>query len=71
MDGREPDIQAPLASPAEVRRSLRDPAVYLFYKTDNGNRWLCAVVKQANGHGFLITAYRTDKIKERVRVWPN
>ena len=33
-------------------------------------RWVCAVAKQTEDLGFLITAYPTDAIKEGNRLWP-
>jgi hypothetical protein len=43
--------------------------VYLFYRAQHPERWICAVVKRLNGEGFLITAYITDKIKEGNIIW--
>ena len=45
-----------------------DPVVYLFYRSDRLGRWICAVAKQLNDEGFLITAYPTDAIKEGERI---
>jgi plasmid stabilization system protein ParE len=65
------DVQAALREPDEIRRSRRDPAVLLFYRSDGPReRWVVAVAKHANGSGFLVTAYRTDAIKEGERLWP-
>lgn len=70
MAGRETDVQAALQDPDEIRLSRSDTAVHLFYRTERDQRWVCAVAKQINGDGFLITDYPTDAIKEGVRVWP-
>jgi hypothetical protein len=70
LRGREIDVQATLRGPDEIRLSKRDPQVYLFYRTDGEKRWVCAVAKRLNGEGFLITAYRTENIKEGRRLWP-
>lgn len=70
MAGRELDVQAALANPDEIRQSRRDPSVYLFYKSERVERWVCVVAKRLNGDGFLVTTYRTDVIKEGVKVWP-
>jgi hypothetical protein len=67
--GREADIKALLESPDEIRQSRSDNAVFLFYRAERPKRWLCSVVKQLNGYGFLITAYPTDGIKEGERLW--
>lgn len=68
---RVADIEAALRDPQEVRLSRRDPAVLLFYRPDDPRRrWVVAVAKHEKGEGFLVTAYRTDAIKEGARLWP-
>ena len=69
MRGREVAVQSNLRTPDEVRRSSRDPAVYLFYRSERPGRWICAVAKRLNGGGFLITTCPTGAIKEGERVW--
>jgi hypothetical protein len=44
--------------------------VFLFYKLEREERWVCAVARRLNSEGFLITAYVTDAIKEGTQVWP-
>ncbi len=70
MDGREAEVKATLSAPDEVRVSKSDAAVYLFYRADGLQRWVCAVARRENGSGFLITAYRTSGIKEGEQIWP-
>ena len=70
MAGREKDVKEALQHPSEIRQSRSDLDVYLFYKPERIGRWVCAVAKQLNGDGFLITAYPTDAIKEGELVWP-
>ncbi|MBI3358762.1 MAG: DUF4258 domain-containing protein [Nitrospirae bacterium] len=70
MVGHEQDMKEVLQNPSEIRQSRSDLDVYLFYKPDGIKRWVCAVAKQLDGNGFLITAYPTDAIKEGVLVWP-
>ena len=70
MSGREKDVMETLENPDEIRVSKRDTSVYLFYKPERAGRWVCAVARQINGDGFLITAYPTDAIKEGKRIWP-
>jgi hypothetical protein len=41
---------------------------FSLYCLEQAGRWLCAVVKQLTGEGFLITAYPTDAIKEGERI---
>lgn len=69
MKGREDDVRLVLSDPDEIRHSIKDETVYLFYKMQHHRRWICAVTKDASGHGFLITAYPTDNIKEGKLVW--
>ena len=69
MDGRVEEVQDTLRIPDEIRQSRSDPAVYLFYRVEHPGRWICAVVKQINDEGFLITTYPTDAIKEGRRIW--
>lgn len=64
MVGRELDVQRALLLPDEIRRSKRDPSVFLFYRLDRPRRWVCAVIKQtAADDAFVVTAYPTDAIK--------
>lgn len=67
--GREQDVAATLGNPDEVRRSIDDPDVYLFYKLERPGRYICVVARQLNGDGFLITAYPANYLKEGETVW--
>jgi hypothetical protein len=69
MAGCEEDVRNVLEDPDEIRRSKSDENVYLFYRAEREKRWLCAVSKQTDQEGFLITTYPTDAIKEGVQVW--
>jgi hypothetical protein len=69
MAGKEAEVQATLTQPDQIRRSRSDPNVYIFYKFQRENRWICAVARKLNGEGFLITTYPTDAIKEGEIVW--
>lgn len=66
--GREDLVKETLQNPTEIRRSLSDPMVYLYYKVDPPY-YLCIVARHLNGEGFIITIYRTDKIKRGELVW--
>jgi hypothetical protein len=68
LKGHEKEIQQVLENPDEIRRSKKDPQVYLFYQGTKP-RWLCAVVRNENSYGFLITAYPTDAIKAGDVIW--
>jgi hypothetical protein len=69
IQNKEEEIRLCLATPAFVRRSTQDEAVYLFYRPSGGYH-LAVVVKRLNGDGFLITSYLTDSIKEGEEIWP-
>ena len=70
MAGCETEVQEALETPEEIRRSKNDANVYLFYRSRRNRRWVCAVSKQEDRSGFLITAYLTDAIKEGEKIWP-
>jgi len=57
-----------LKSPSQIRRSKQDNKVLLFYLSLE-KYILSVVVKREHSTGFIITAYRTDKIKEGEVIW--
>ncbi len=69
MRGREESVAQAIRDPEQIRRSRSDPAVHLFYRREREGRWICAVAKQTDGDGFLITAYPTDTIKVGELLW--
>lgn len=70
MAGKVALVQATLARPEQIRRSRSDPAVYLYYRPEAGTPYQVRVVaKHLDGEGFIVTAYRTDRVKEGERVW--
>jgi len=62
------DIIQTLRDPSFIRQSKKDENVYLFYTGSNPRR-MCAVIKDRNDYGFLITEYPTDAIKEGKEIW--
>ncbi len=70
MAGRKEDVADTLKNPDEVRQSTTDPNVFLFYKAERADRWVCAVAKRLDTESFLITTYPTDAIKEGKQIWP-
>lgn len=70
MAGRGDVVRATLESPEQIRESRADSEVLLFYRAEGPSRWACAVAKRTADHGFLITAYPTDAIKEGTQIWP-
>lgn len=69
MTGKENEVKQTLTNPDVIRQSIKDENVYLFYSLQNEKRWICAVTKDDEGYGFLITAYLTDNIKEGKEIW--
>ena len=74
LTGMESEIERVLQSPTEVRVSLSDEGVRLFYEfyaqTQVGGKWLCVVVKYLPDDAFVITAYLTDALKGGETIWP-
>lgn len=68
MAGKIDDVRRTLSDPQEVRQSRSDSDVYLFYATDT-KRFVCAVARDVDSEGFLITAYPADKMKQGEVVW--
>jgi hypothetical protein len=62
ISGLEADVRSSLTEPIEIRKSKRDPAVYLYYGTSKAQPFVCTVVKHLNGEGFVITAYPTRRM---------
>ena len=67
--GREYDVQQVLQDPDEIRRSVRNPIIFLFYRIERPGRWLCVVAKKLDEEGSIVTAYPTDAIKRGDRLW--
>lgn len=70
MQGKEGTVIEALKSPEVIRKSRIDDSVFLYYRQD-GLHYICVIVKHLNNHGFIITCYRTDKIKIGDKVWPH
>lgn len=68
MKGKEQLVKDALTDPNEIRQSLRDPSVHLYYKV-HGKYFVSVVCKHLNDDGHIITAYITDRIKEGVAIW--
>ncbi len=69
MFGREKEVLEVLRNPDEIRLSKKDPSVFLFYRLERINRWVCAVTRRLDGEGFLITCYPTNAVKEGEQIW--
>jgi len=66
-------IKETLVDPDEVRESVRDSSVWLFYKlyinSPVSEKYLLVAVKLLNGEGFIVTAFFTDKVKKGGLIW--
>ncbi|MGB5772139.1 MAG: tetratricopeptide repeat protein [Crocosphaera sp.] len=51
-----------------ILNTINDPNVYLYYKPYLPY-FICVVARHLNGEGFIITAYRTNRIKIGENVW--
>ena len=68
VSGLENEIKQTLMNPLEIKRSNSDRNIYLYYSKYK-SYFLCAVTRHLNGHGFVITAYITSKIKKGDQIW--
>lgn len=68
MKSEEKEVESVLTDALEVRTSKSDSDVFLYYKKQN-EYYICVVVKHLNGEGFIITAYKTNIIKEGKSIW--
>ncbi len=60
-----------LADPAEIRRSVRDERVVLYYRFEAEvlkGKWVVAVVKRID-RNFISTLYATDQVKSGEVLW--
>ncbi|MEX0691073.1 MAG: hypothetical protein WD934_08455 [Gemmatimonadales bacterium] len=75
MSGLEGSIEEVLRSPETVVQSRSDPDAHLYYRyysrTAVGDKFLCVVVKSAEGDAFVVTAYLTDRVKKGTQIWPS
>ncbi len=53
MRGRDAEVKAALQAPDEVRRSLTNQRMFLFYRGAGDMTWVCAIVKQDVSDGYL------------------
>jgi hypothetical protein len=61
-------VKEALINPDEIRRSIKDSAIHLYYKKLN-HYFISVVCKHLNSEGFIITTYITDRIKEGEILW--
>jgi hypothetical protein len=68
MMGLEEVVVDAFVSPFEIRRSLKDPSVHLYYGRYSG-KFVCVVVKHINGDGYVVTAYVTSRVGKGEVIW--
>ncbi len=68
VSGLENEIKQTLIHSVEIKRSNSDRNIYLYYSKYK-SYFLCTVTRHLNGHGFIITAYITSKIKKGDQIW--
>ena len=68
IEGKEKEVKETLTNPDEIRQSINDESVYLYYK-NYGKLSLSVAAKHKNGEGFIITIYYTDRIKEGKQIY--
>jgi len=73
MNGEIERLRETVLEPDEVRRSIYDPSVWLFYRyyssTPVTKKYLLAVVRFMNEEGFIVTAFFTDSVKRGGQLW--
>jgi len=66
-------IKETLLSPDEIRKSLQNDFIWLYYKhystTPVTEKYMVVVAKILNKEGYLLTAFYTDRIKKGEIVW--
>lgn len=64
-------IEVVLRDPDEIRRSIRDDRVVLYYRYETeilNGKWIVVVVKRVD-RNFVSTIYATDKLKSGEVIW--
>jgi hypothetical protein len=73
MLNQQEKIKQTLETPAEIRKSVKDATVWLYYKffrrTPVSQKYLAVVVKVLNKKGVILTSYFTDRIKKGELIW--
>ena len=68
MLGLKEAVSNALSLPIEIRRSLKDPSVYLYYSR-HADKLICVVARHLNEEGRIITTYLTRKMGRGEVVW--
>lgn len=66
-------IKEILLNPDEVRESVYDEKVWLYYKMNpkrsKTEKYILVGVKLLNSKGFILTSFLTNRIKEGKLIW--
>jgi alanine-alpha-ketoisovalerate/valine-pyruvate aminotransferase len=66
-------IKETVLIPDFIKQSKQDANVWVYYKlydkTPVGKKFVAVIAKILNHHGFIITSYFTDKVKEGKTIW--
>jgi hypothetical protein len=69
LAGHEKEVRACLEAPTQVRQSVKEPEVHLYYRPMDDVH-LCVVVAPAEEEErFVVTAYFTKNIKKGTELW--
>lgn len=68
MRNEEEKVKLTLEKPGQIRQSKKDKNILLYYKGFESS-YVCVVVKVAEKEGFIVTTYKTEKIKEGKLIW--
>jgi len=68
MAGLENEVKATVVRPDEIRQSIQNENVLLYYRKYYEYQ-LCVIVRVLGRDGFIITTYMTDKVKEGKCIW--
>jgi hypothetical protein len=69
MHGKEAEVKETICNPNEVRQSKTDKNVFLYYRTVEKMRYVCVVIRHENEHGYIITTYLAEEMKEGNTIW--
>jgi hypothetical protein len=66
-------LKQTLSEPDEIRTSVYDSSVWLFYRLYNHTpvteKYSLVIVRVLNEEGFILTAFFTDTVKKGNRIW--
>jgi hypothetical protein len=73
MRNQRTRIKETLVDPDEIRASVQNPEIWLFYKlypkTPVTRKFMLVVVKASTEESFIVTAFYTDKVKKGDIIW--